>query len=406
MKILYKVILLLLLITVTDSIAKDKEQETKNPVDINFSGFLRYDAIYDTRQSKTLRESAIMLYPDNERIVNGVDVNDNPALSMLVLHTRLRWDITGPDAFGAKTSAAVESEFFGASDFDVNGFRLRHAYINMDWGSVKLLMGQYWNPLFITDVLPSHNFCSPYIPYGRRPQIKLTEKLSEDISLSLTASSQSDFKSIGPGDNGQPAYSTKYIKNAAVPSLNFTAGYNSSNFIFGFGADYKKLKPVEEYNSLNSFAGTAFMKLSTKPLTLKVQGIYGQNLTDVVMLGGYAVKKDDSTSFTNYNTYSVWAEISTGKDLLYSLLFGYTKNLGTVCPAVRDLSHIYARGADIDNSLRIAPSVQVRSGRMKFIAEAEYTTAAYGTFKNDHLELDHLKDFSNIRFDIVAYYFL
>ena len=57
------------------------------------------------------------------------DLNANPSFHILNIQTRLRGDITGPDAFGAKTSGAIEAEFFGTSESDLNGFRLRHAYV-------------------------------------------------------------------------------------------------------------------------------------------------------------------------------------------------------------------------------------------------------------------------------------
>ena len=108
---------------------------------IKFSGFVKTDIFYDTRQSSAsngLREGHFYLYPDNVLYdAAGNDLNANPSFHMLNIQTRIRGDITGPDAFGAKTSGAIEAEFFGTSESDLNGFRLRHAYVRLDWTSTS-----------------------------------------------------------------------------------------------------------------------------------------------------------------------------------------------------------------------------------------------------------------------------
>ena len=82
------------------------------------------------------------------------DINASADLHMLNIQTRLKGDISGPDAFGAKTSGVIEAEFYGTSELDVNGFRLRHAYVKMDWQKTNLLVGQYWHPLFPAESFP------------------------------------------------------------------------------------------------------------------------------------------------------------------------------------------------------------------------------------------------------------
>src|SRR4030043_425254 len=113
---------------------------------IRFTGFVKNDIFYDTRQSGAsngLREGHFYLYPDSNLLdLNGKDINANSSLHFLSIQSRIRGDITGPYAFGAKTSGAIEAEFFGTNEADLNGFRLRHAYIKMDWPKTILLSGQ------------------------------------------------------------------------------------------------------------------------------------------------------------------------------------------------------------------------------------------------------------------------
>ena len=375
---------------------------------IKFSGFVRGDMIYDSRQCVRAREHAIMLFPRSENIPMGQtdDINANGSMTMFVLHTRVRGLISGPDAFGAKTRAFVEGEFFGMSDNDAGGFRVRHAYMDLDWGKTDLRFGQYWNPMLVVDVLPNFNFSSPFLAYGRRPQLRLTQQLGK-FELSGTASWQSDFKSKGPGpDDEHPVVSSNdFIRNAKMPSLNLHMMYRGETFLCGLAGDYKKLRPtLASDETIGSYSGLGYMKITTKPVVFKLQGLYTQNMTDCVMLGGYAVRAADESKYTNLNIVSAWTEISTGEDIKLSLYAGYSKNLGTDDAAVIDKNKIYALGANIDNLLRVAPSVIVKSGSMKFVTELEYTAAEYGDFKNDKLELGNLQKVDNIRLNIALIY--
>jgi hypothetical protein len=72
---------------------------------------------------------------------NKVDINAQPNFHILSFQTRVRADISGPDAFGAKISGVIEAEFFGTSEADINGLRLRHAFTKLDWKKSSLLIG-------------------------------------------------------------------------------------------------------------------------------------------------------------------------------------------------------------------------------------------------------------------------
>lgn len=115
--------------------AQEKEE---GPVQvIRFSGFVKTDIFYDSRQSSAangIREGHFYLCPDDVLYDEEMnDLNANPSFHILNIQTRIRADITGPDAFGAKIAGAAEAEFFGTGESDLNGFRLRHAYVRMEW---------------------------------------------------------------------------------------------------------------------------------------------------------------------------------------------------------------------------------------------------------------------------------
>lgn len=113
-------------------IAQEKKEEDKT-IKISWSGYVKYDAFFDSRQVLAAREGHLMLWPKApEYDENGNDINASPNFNFLAIQTRLKTAISGPDALGAKTSAMIEAEFFGHTDADINGYRLRHATINLD----------------------------------------------------------------------------------------------------------------------------------------------------------------------------------------------------------------------------------------------------------------------------------
>lgn len=387
-----KVIIILLAATGCLPVAS---QESDPSWGIKLSGFIKNDIFYDTRQSSAangIREGHFFLYPDNVLYDTEMnDLNANPSFHMLNIQTRIRGDITGPDAFGAKTTGAIEAEFFGTSESDLNGLRLRHAYVKMDWEKTTLLVGQYWHPLFPAESFPgtvSFNTGAPFVPFSRNPQVRLTRKMGA-LSLSLTGYGQRDFTSSGPDGN-----STKYIRNSGMPAINFQMRVPAGgNFIFWAGVDYKRLRPeitstvnVETDVMIGSYTVFGALKMKSIPLNISLMGVYGQNASDLVMIGGYAVSQitdplNQFKSYTNLNTVSYWADMNTnGKKVIVGLFTGFSKNLGSDEQIV---GAVYGRGNNIDHLFRVSPRLVVTEGRLSIGAEVEGTSAAYGTMQSN-----------------------
>ena len=394
-------------------ILKVASQETDPGWGIKFSGYVKTDIFYDTRQTSTsngLREGHFFLYPDDVLYDSAKnDLNANPSFHILSIQTRIKGDISGPDAFGAKTSGVIEAEFFGTSESDLNGFRLRHAFVKMDWSRTALLIGQYWHPMFPVESFPgtiSFNTGAPFTPFSRNPQVRLTRELSI-VSVSLTAYSQRDFVSSGPDGN-----SNKYLRNSLLPGFNIQLRVPAGDMITGWaGFDYKTLRPelktsadTETDATIGSLSAFTTLKIKTNPLNISLMGIYGQNASDLLMIGGYAVSEITDTSnqfknYTNLNTANIWADLSTnGKKLIFGLFTGFSKNLGSNEQIIRP---VYGRGNNIDHLFRISPRITITEGRLSFAAEVENTTAAYGTIQDDG-RVTNLHNVSNVRFLLSA----
>ncbi|MGD8778174.1 MAG: hypothetical protein PVH88_04355 [Ignavibacteria bacterium] len=392
-------------------------EKEKKSFGISFKGFVKTDAMLDTRQTVTVREGHFLLYPQPEvNDPDDEDINATANFNMLSIQTRLTGTITGPDAFGAKSSGVVEGAFFGHSNGDINGFRLRHAFLKLDWEKSTLMIGQYWHPMFITEVFPgviSFNTGVPFQPFSRNPQIRFIQKV-EKVELTFVAASQRDFASIGPSETNPNLTETtsRFLRNSVIPILDVNLKYKSDKLVAGAGVNFKSLTPrtVTAYGyktdeKISALSTMAFAKISTEDFTLKLEGIYGENLTDLLMLGGYAVKSFDFYTgveeYTGIKTLSAWTDLSFGKKVKFGLFAGYTKNQGADDVIVGNL---YTRGATIESVFRVSPRVQYRMGNTQFAGEVEYTSAAYGT-ANNKAEVENTTRVANLRLLLAAYLF-
>ena len=379
---------------VSATAAPRAQAEEKRPAfGISLSGFVKTDLFYDSRQTVSIREGHFLLFPKALLAgPDGDDVNDRASFNILSIQTRLAGKITGPDALGAKTSAYIEAEFFGTSDADLNGFRLRHAYLKLTWARSELMIGQFWHPMFITESFPdvvSFNTGAPFQPFNRSPQVRFTQTFKK-VSLVATALAQRDFASTGPEGT-----SSVYLRNAALPELNLKFQVASKDdarrteFVAGVGADIMKISPrivtaagYETEESLTGLATMAFFKQKWPQWTWKAEAVWGQNLHHLTMLGGYAVRDvlDEvrlDWSYTPIETLSCWTDVHTnGAPWQAGLFAGYSRNLG----APHEITGAnYSRGSDIDELYRLSPRLAYNVGKMRLATEAELTAASYGT---------------------------
>jgi len=408
-------VVMFLLVVVLFSPAFSQDEATEQAV--TFKGFVKFDAMFDSRQTVAAREGHFLLYPTAvSEDANGDDVNAVPNFNQLAVQTRLTVGLKGPDAFGAKTSGVVEGAFFGHSDGDINGFRLRHAYAQLTWEESNLIFGQYWHPMFVTGCFPgvvSFNTGVPFQPFSRNPQMRFTKSFG-DATVIAALLSQRDFAS--PGGSAS-------LRNALIPNVHVQLQMKSGDHLFGAGMDYKMLRPklttVTGLKAAENVTGISFLgfaKMQLGDATIKVEGVYGQNLYDHLMLGGYAVSDTNATtleeSYTPYNVMSVWSDISFGKEFAPGLFIGYTKNSGTAddiiqtAPGSSITTKVYARGSNIDNVMRVSPRLVWNSGKTSLACELEYTAAAYGTADNtDKGKVTNTESASNIRFLFAVLYF-
>lgn len=400
-----------------------------------FSGFVEYEAFFDTRQTVGFSLTESLLFPakkDPDPL--GKDRNAKGQSSMAAFSTKVNLTVDGIKINKADAQAVIEADFLGLSDIpnfrrlrsDVpNILRLRLAYAQFDWDTTSLLVGQTWHPIGPKDVLVtsiSSNTGNPLEVYARSPQITFTYH-TPTIQLLASALTQIEFLSDGP--NG---LSPEYIRNAVVPNLHGQVRWLFSGHMAGAGIDYKRLVPRIKTNknfkvreSLNSVAAIVYLVLEYPRVQSHTKFIIGQNISDYGAIGGYAVKKDsidpitDKRQYANLRTVSLWNGTCIKNLEKYEpgIFIGVTKNLGSskkIEPNLIDAQgnvierRIFGTGNDVNIIFRIAPHLQVRYGPVTIAGEVEYTRATFGLIEEKG-KVSNTTPVANTRLLFAAFYY-
>lgn len=390
---------------------------------VTFSGFVKNDFFWDSRQTVAAREGHFLLWPSpviEDEL--GEDINAKASFNFLAIQSRVTAKITGPDALGAKTSALIEGDFFAQSNVNINLLRLRHALVKLNWEHTELMAGQYWNPLFVTGCFPgtvSFNTGTPLQSFARNPQIRFTYKTG-GLSFLAAALGQRDYSSVGPA-----GASSSYLRNSAVPEMQVQLHYGTSNdegmnILAGAGAAYKSIVPrltsspadgvtykVDE--KVTGFTAMAFSKLTTGPISAKVQVRYGENISDLLAISGFAATEivnatTGELAYTPLKSMTFWAEVHSNGNPQVGVFGGLTSNNGTK-ETILATEPVYGRATTIRRLYRIAPRVIYNIGKLRLAAELEYTSADYGNNYDEYYIPADLTSASNLRVLAAVYYF-
>ncbi|MFO7669968.1 MAG: hypothetical protein R6W31_09950 [Bacteroidales bacterium] len=403
---------------------KDQEKVEEKNFGVKFSGFVKNDFFYDTRQSVAAREGHFLLWPSPEYLdENGEDINAGTNFNMLAIQSRLSLALSGPDALGARTSGLIEGDFFAQLNDNIDLFRLRHAFVKLTWTHIEVLAGQYWNPLFVTDCFPgtvSFNTGTPLQSFSRNPQIRISFNAG-GLKLTLAALSQRDYASVGPAGT-----TSMYLRNSAIPDMHLQAQYGFNNetgtgLLAGAGMAYKTLVPrlssepvAGEVYKVNEKVGgltaIVFARMTTRPLTAKLQLRYGENITDLLGISGFAVTNiiDPVTGLQEYSplrSMTLWAEVHSNGNPQLGLFGGYTVSNGTRDERESNLYPVYGLATNIRSLYRIAPRIFYNIGKLRLALELEYTSAAYGSDYNAFYIPDSTSAVGNLRVLMAIYYF-
>ena len=374
--------------TTTPAVPAEKEW------DVSMYGFIRTDYIYDSRKESSVREDQLNLYPlDVAKDINGKDVNAVGQSNFLAITSRLGAKVKGPNVWGAKMNGTLEGDFYGNTEASIGLFRLRHAFVTMDWTKTQVTMGQTWYPTFIPEVFPgvaNFNTGIMFNPFGWATQAKVKQNFTKEFSAALTVYKEREFAATATTIGTQNSASI----NSAVPSLNLVFQFKNQNWIAGLGAEYKSIQPLTDNGGtpttklattekVNSSSVFGYAKYSNDKFLVKVYGISGGNLNSLVMLGGFTGTTNAGIqSFDPIKTTAYWVDIAgNGKAVAPGLFFGYTKNNGA-STAASTTGNIYMRGISgsrvVDNVWRASARVDFKKNKFRLTPELEYTAATWG----------------------------
>ncbi len=387
------------------------QNSNDTPVTVSIHGFAKADVAWDSRQVVEAREGFLVFYPQKPKYdAQGEDINATPGFNSWAMTSRVNIKATGPKVLGATAMAFVEGDFTGPSNTENNAFRLRHAYVSLAWEKWSVLAGQYWNPMDVPEMLPkvlALNTGAPFRSFTRSPMVKAEYKFGSSKIIAAIYT-QRDYQSSGPS-----GASANYLRTSGLPNFHLQYQLNRGSIIMGIGADYKMIRPrmtsdslIIDDNKVSSFSALAYIGYSKGKFGIKGQALYGQNLSDHLMLGGYAVSSIDPTTdareYVNLNNLSSWIDcnyrITPAVNL--GLFAGYSQNLGTEKDVV---GAFYGRGDDIASLYRLSPRIEWIYGPVQFIAEVEYTAAAFGKPDNRY-KFDETETTNNLRVQTALVY--
>ena len=396
----------LLALCVSAGFAQDKA------VKAEIYGFIRNYFTYDSRSCVQSNEGLFNMLPNDQKLgTNGEDLNAIPSVRFLSMTTRFGLNVTGPEIWGAKSTAKIESDFCGASSGTAFNLRIRQAYAKLAWEKSDLLVGQAWHPM-AGDLMPevfSLATGAPFNPFNRSPQVRYNYAPIKGLSFTAAALYQYQYGSVGLDGKTSNTYS----RNALVPELFVGMTAKGKLLTGGFGVNASTIAPRVTIDSLKtrvdehvtSLSAMVFGSLKVDDLSVRAKATYGQNTSHMQQPTGYGVVYESSNGAYTYESMqlgSAWITMMYGKKLRYGFFAGWMKNFGSAGKAFVDnrAVKVDAEGSEIhlveggkkyafvtrnntgmDQAYRFSPIVTYKVQNMTVGLEYEHTAAAYGTYQ-------------------------
>ncbi len=391
---MYKKLLLLLLLEV---LVIPTMAEEKKDFSFKMYGFVRNDFYSDTYKGVDIVQDNFYLVPLYAGVdATGKDINESQSSNLTALATRLGVRISGPQVLNAQTSAVIESDFGGITKQQANLFRIRLAFVDMRWQNVRLRMGQDWHPYWADGLFPtvaSFNTGAPFMAFNRSPLVRLDRYFGK-FALGAAAVYENQFTSKVL-DNSSYASDNQAQRNGGMPELSVFASQQVNRWNFALGGEVKRIQPrfktvgatgdiyrSDEY--LTSYSSSLMLRYKSEKLMFTARSFYGQNMTHLTMLGGYAVatrnEETGAETYTNINNVTALVNVVYGVKWQVGAFGGYGKNLGTSDAVYNNGGAMITAGLlpNVMSHWRSSAHVAYNISNMRFVLEYELTEADYG----------------------------
>ena len=350
-------------------------------------GFVRNYFTYDSRSCVQSNEGLFNMLPNDIKPgMNGQDLNAIPSVRFLSMTTRFGLNVTGPEIWGAKSTAKIESDFCGASSGTAFNLRIRQAYTKLAWEHSDLLVGQAWHPM-AGDLMPevfSLATGAPFNPFNRSPQVRYNYAPVKGLSFTAAALYQYQYGSVGLDGKTSNTYS----RNALVPELFVGVTAKGKHLTGMLGANVSTIAPRVTANNmlvderLTSYSFMASGSLKVDDLSVRAKAVYGQNTSHMQQPTGFGIVETFDNGVNNYENMqlgSAWITMMYGKKLRYGFFAGWMKNYGSAGDKFTSL--VVRNNAGMDQAYRFSPSVTYKVENMQIGFEYEHTATAYGDYQ-------------------------
>lgn len=389
------------------------------PVQLKWSGYVKAEAIYDSRQVFGFREDQLLYYPEKKLFdTRGQDINARGTFDEYAIQTRLDLAGFGPNVGCTESGFLIEGDFLGRTDATINEFELRQAFMVLHADGITFLAGQTWHPICLPVEFPntiSFNEGIPMSPFALQPQFRFTFT-NEHAELMLSAIGFLGDRPFGPSMVG-----SKAMRDSLMPDFNILLkiNQNEDNYLM---ADFDVMRVMPRlvtdlnYRDRNVFTAVSASIVSCISYHNFVwfnRVMYAEDAQMFEMIGGFAIHSinpiTDEQTHVPLRTLAASTELIWEGDWEPGIFVGFVKNLGaskTIIPNFGPDNHtgVFSLGPDISRVYRISPRLRYYQKNFTLGMELEYTNAAYGTIttKGDVINAIPV---GNIRFLFATYYF-
>ena len=385
-----------------------KSAKVEKPSHFKFYGFIRNYFVFDSRDNKAGTKDLFYYLPLDEQLNGtGEDVNANPSFRFLAITSRLGLDVKDYQIGKTKVGAKVETDFY-CMNGNVAVLRLRQAYATLSWDglgndgrqSTSVKIGQAWHPIaadqpYVIDLETG----TPFNPFSRTPMVMLDHNFSEHFTLTGGLIWQMQYLSTGP-----KGASDSYIKYGCVPE--FYAGVTlkgTNGFLARTGVDVLSIKPrwrdassTKVSDRITTANPYVYVQYAARDFSINGKVVYASAGEHFNMLSGYGVSKvneDGSMEYAPLHSTVSYLSVKYGRKVQVQGMIGYMKNLGTSKALVTDktvggvdytsTSNLYISSNgfhNLDQLIRVTPTVVYNLGKLAFGLEYDITAAQYGKY--------------------------
>lgn len=371
------------------------------PVKTRLYGFVNNFFCYDSRRSLMVAEELFNILPLDESIgADGRDTNADPSVKFLAITTRMGLDLTGPELFGALSTAKIETDFGGYSATGTL-LRIRQAYTALDWrgdNRSQLLIGQTWHPMS-GDLKPdvfSLATGSPFNPFNRSPMVRYDHTLNYkygSTKTTFTAAAIYQFQYASVGMNGAPSY--KYSQRGLWPELYVGVSWEGVNDSkTAVGVDVSSIK-IDSHR-LTSYAAMLSTSFNINyRLFVKAKAVCGQNLSHMLLPSGFGIDTSDGqTTLRPLTAAAAWTTMmyrvkgDLNQTWKVGFMAGALRNLGVLQGTIDPTTvRIWGNHAGVSSGLgevwRFSPITTYSVRNLVLGLELEHTVAGYGDLQPD-----------------------